>query len=115
MRKLVFDDDRGYEAFQFLWMALCNSDLKLNNVTQLMALNTLSQKLADISKPDGGGRVLIKECELELTPDEQVLALTAFAHTNWKIEVYKNVRKACEFLGAEFEEVSRGFGDAQVH
>jgi hypothetical protein len=113
---LVFDDDRGYEAFQFLWIALTKTDLELTDIAQLMTLHSLNKKLAAVSKPTPeGGRVLARECEIELTTDEQVLALSAFANTNWKFEVYRNVRRACAFLGAEFEEQTHGSRDPSLH
>jgi len=100
--RLTFDDDRAYEAFQFIWMGLSKHRLRLS-APQTLAHHLLFVKLAKISKAQPlGARVLIRECEVEITEAEQIHALDCLANTSWKPEVFKNVRRACEFLGAEF-------------
>ena len=101
--RLTFDDDRAYEAFQFIWFGLVKTQLQAN-VGQMATLHLLLSKLAKISKEHEGGRVLIGECEVELSQDEQILALDAIAHTPWQPAVFPQVRRACEFLGAEFQQ-----------
>jgi hypothetical protein len=105
--KLVFDDDRGYEAFQFIWIGLMKTRLPKDTLQRAVTAHNLLARLARISKPDGAGRILKRECEFELSTDEQLFALEAIAQTSWKPEVFPHVRKACEFLGAEFSEAQR--------
>ena len=112
---LRFNDAPSYEIFQFIWIALSKTSLQINAVNRLMLLHHLHEKLVAVShETPEGGRLLNKDCELEFTADEQVLLLECFANTNWKPEVFYMVRRACVYLGAEFEEPN-GPRNAQVH
>jgi hypothetical protein len=105
--RLVFDSDGAYESFQFIFIGLMNCRLPAGTPERALLMSGLVAKLAAVSRVDGGGRVLKTECEIELTQDEQILALDAMANTSWRSEVFPQVRRACEFLGASFEEQSR--------
>jgi len=94
------DDNATFEAFQLWWYALTLGPAR--PATPLPRLETeeqLRQKMVAISQADpGGGRVLRKECELELTADERVALVELVARMEWSPEAAPHAAAAAGML-----------------
>jgi len=98
---------RDQSRWQLLWIALTRSTLQLT-VARINALNALLQKIEQLSIPtEGGGRSPKEPCDLDLTKDEQVMAVQAIAATRWSKsipDIAEHVKDLCKWLGAEIRD-----------
>lgn len=106
--RLRFHDDDDYRRFQFLWWALTRSELPVT-VGRATILTGLLAKLRDISRENHvDGRELLAEVEIDITKEEQVLAVESIGATKWKPEYGAHVRDLVGWLGAEIVERAGG-------
>ena len=97
--RLDFRIDEAHDHFQFLWLALARAPLRAMGPGRVAVLAGLMERLADVSQENnGGGRTLIKPCELLITEVEHRLILEAIAATPWRSEVKEQVLGLAQFL-----------------
>jgi hypothetical protein len=108
---LAVVDDHTHELFQFLWIAFMRTQLRPTMYRQALAASLLGKMSLLTQETPEGGRVPIRECELELTADEQALCLDMIQTVPWDEvaranraevgEVIGRVKNLCRWLGTE--------------